>query len=195
MNVPRFDRLTGRAALLGADDVDTDQIIPARFLKVIDRAGLGAALFADYRRSFPDGFPLDRPDAAGAPILIAGRNFGCGSSREHAPWALVGAGYRAIIARSFADIFRGNAQKNGLLPVALTDPDHAALFAAHALAPRLEVTIDLHSCEVTFGGHSAPFAIEPFARRCLLDGVDELGYLQAQLPAIAAWERATEASS
>lgn len=192
MTAPQFTRVTSHAALLVADDVDTDQIIPARFLKVTDRAGLGPALFADFRASYGAAWPLARPDAAGAQILIVGRNFGCGSSREHAPWALVAAGFRAVIARSFADIFRGNAVKNGLVPVALGDADHAALVAAVTADRATAVTVDLAAEQVGFAGRAAGFTVERFARRCLLDGVDELGYLQARLPAIAAWERARE---
>ena len=192
MTAPQFTRVTSRAALLVADDVDTDQIIPARFLKVTDRAGLGPALFADFRVGYGAAWPLARADAAGAQILIVGRNFGCGSSREHAPWALVAAGFRAVIARSFADIFRGNALKNGLVPVALADADHAALVAAVTADRAAAVTVDLAAGQVEVAGRAAGFTVEPFARRCLLDGVDELGYLLARLPAIAAWERTRE---
>ena len=192
MTAPQVTRVTSHAALLVADDVDTDQIIPARFLKVTDRAGLGSALFADFRAGFGAAWPLARPDAAGAQILIVGRNFGCGSSREHAPWALVAAGFRAVIARSFADIFRGNALKNGLVPVALGDADHAALVGTVAADRATAVTVDLDALQVGFAGRTAGFAVEPFARRCLLDGVDELGYLLARLPAIAAWEQRRE---
>jgi 3-isopropylmalate/(R)-2-methylmalate dehydratase small subunit len=189
MTAPQFTRVQSHAALLVADDVDTDQIIPARFLKVTDRAGLGPALFADFRAGYGPAWPLARPDAAGAQLLIVGRNFGCGSSREHAPWALVAAGFRAVIARSFADIFRGNAAKNGLVPVALGDAAHAALVAAVTADRGTPVVVDLAAEQVAFAGRTAGFSIDRFARRCLLDGVDELGYLQARLPQIAAWER------
>ena len=176
----RFTRLTARAAVLLANDVDTDQIVPARFLKVTDKAGLGDALFCDFRPGY---------DPGGAAILVTGKNFGCGSSREHAPWALVAAGFRAILAPSFADIFRGNALKNGLIPVALADADHAAVVAALAADPAMPITVDLEAQRVTAGGITATFTVDPFARRCLLDGVDELGYLLAHLPQIEAFER------
>jgi 3-isopropylmalate/(R)-2-methylmalate dehydratase small subunit len=179
--------------VLPADDVDTDQIIPARFLKVTDKHGLGAQLFADWRYDAagkPKGdFPLDRPDAAGARILVAGRNFGCGSSREHAPWALVGWGLRAVVARSFADIFRGNALKNGLLPVAVDEAMHAAIVAARAADASTALTIDLAARTVSLpGGPSATFEVDAFAQKCLLDGLDELAYLMSQEEAIRAHE-------
>ncbi len=177
-----FTTLTSTFVVLPADNVDTDQIIPARFLKVTDKVGLGANVFADWRLG-PDGtpnpdFPLNRPDAAGARILVAGANFGCGSSREHAPWALVGWGLRAIIAPSFADIFKQNAMKNGLLPVAVDAAAHARLLEARRADPRASVTVDLPAQTVTLGGKPlAGFAIDPFAKECLVHGVDELGYL------------------
>jgi len=169
-------KIQSRVVKLAVDDVDTDQIIPARFLKVTDKAGLGEALFADWRG--PD-FALDRPEARGCQILVAGRNFGCGSSREHAPWALVGAGFRAVVARSFADIFRQNALKNGLLPVALDEE----------IADGSTLTIDLASATVTLpdGGVRA-FSIDPFSQHCLLHGQDELGFLLSHEARIAAWE-------
>jgi 3-isopropylmalate/(R)-2-methylmalate dehydratase small subunit len=185
----RITEVVGAAAVVLAHDLDTDQIVPARFLKVTDKAGLGDALFADYRRGFPGGFPLDRPAARGAVVLVVGRNFGCGSSREHAPWALLAAGLRAVVALSFADIFRANALKNGLLPVALGDADHAALVAALG-AGSPPVHIDLAAQSLACGEVRASFAIDPFARRCLLEGLDELGYLLAHLPQIEAHERA-----
>lgn len=186
-----FTTLASTYVALRADNVDTDQIIPARFLKVTDKAGLGDALFADWRRR-PDGaldpdFPLNRPDASGARVLVAGANFGCGSSREHAPWALVGWGLRAIVALSFADIFRQNAMKNGLLPVAVTPDLHARLLAARADDPAARIAIDLAAQSVGLGGGAtapARFEIDPFAKECLLHGVDELGYLLARLPDI-----------
>jgi 3-isopropylmalate/(R)-2-methylmalate dehydratase small subunit len=191
----RFTTLTARGALLLANDIDTDQIVPARFLKVTDKAGLGEALFCDFKRgySLAQGFPLDAPAARGAAILVTGKNFGCGSSREHAPWALVAAGFRAILAPSFADIFRGNALKNGLLPVALADGEHAAVVAALEADPATPITVDLEAQRVTVAGLVAGFTVDPFARRCLLDGVDELGYLLGHLPQIEAHERAQEA--
>ena len=177
--------LTGRTVVLPLDDVDTDQIIPARFLKATSREGLGGALFVDWRAR-PD-FPLNRPEARGAEVLLAGANFGCGSSREHAVWALQDAGFRAVISTAIADIFRGNALKNGLLPIVLPAPAHALLGAA-AGGP---VTIDLESQTVSLpDGGEARFTIDPFARYCLLHGQDELDFLLAQAPAIAEYERA-----
>ena len=160
-----FTELSSRSVTLAVDDVDTDQIIPARFLKGTSKTGLGEHLFADWRAR--PGFPLGTPDAAGAQILIAGANFGCGSSREHAVWALVDWGFRAVVARSFADIFRENAVKNGLLAIALPDD------ACRELAG--EATIDIDLAAQRIAGHA--FEIDAFARHCLLTGLDELGYL------------------
>lgn len=180
--------LRSRTVALPADDVDTDQIVPARFLLATGREGLGQALLADWRfdaegRPRADS-PLDGPEAAGAQVLVAGRNFGCGSSREHAAWALVDFGFRAVLAPSFADIFRANALKNGLLPVAVPPEAHARLRAA----PQL-VEIDLAACRFALADGSAwSFEVDPFARRCLLDGVDELGFLLAREAEIAAFE-------
>ena len=194
-----FTTLAARAALLLVDDVDTDQIIPARFLTTTARTGLGAHLFADWRfeaagKPRPE-FVLNRPESAGARILIAGRNFGCGSSREHAPWALLDYGFKAVIATSFADIFRGNALKNGLLPVAIAEDCHRALVAQLQIprrsAPRNDdIVVDLESQTVTLPDRArCTFPIDPFARHCLLDGVDELGFLVAAEAEIAAYER------
>jgi len=183
--------IRSRTVVLGADDVDTDQIIPARFLTTTRRDGFGAALFADWRfdaagRPQP-GFALNLPAAAGAAVLVAGRNFGCGSSREHAAWALRDFGFRAIVAASFADIFRSNALKNGLLPVAVPAGELAWL----AANPGAGVTVDLEAATFAADGRPAiPFAVEPFARYRLLNGVDELGYLLSQAAAIEAFERA-----
>jgi 3-isopropylmalate/(R)-2-methylmalate dehydratase small subunit len=179
--------------VLHAANVDTDQIIPARFLKTIERRGLGAHLFADWRldeqgQPRPD-FPLNSPEAVGAAILVAGDNFGCGSSREHAPWALLDFGFRAVISTGFADIFRNNALKTGLLPVTLSPSAHATLLGQLAESPRATVTIDLESQTATLpDGTAHPFAVDPFARHCLLNGVDELGFLLEQDAAIAAYE-------
>ncbi|HUG52182.1 MAG TPA: 3-isopropylmalate dehydratase small subunit [Vicinamibacteria bacterium] len=188
-----FRAFTGRTVVLPLDDVDTDQIIPARFLKGTSRSGLGQGLFAD-RRYAADGtprgdFPLDRPEAAGATVLVVGRNFGCGSSREHAVWALLDHGIRAVIATSFADIFRANALKNGLLPAALPREAHARLAAAAGAS----VTVDLVRQEVDLpDGTRAGFTVDPFARHCLLEGIDELAFLLGQEPAIAAYESTHE---
>jgi 3-isopropylmalate/(R)-2-methylmalate dehydratase small subunit len=187
-----FRVVTGRTVVLSLDDVDTDQIIPARFLKGTTRSGLGRSLFAD-RRYAADGsprpeFPLNAADAAGAPVLVVGRNFGCGSSREHAVWALTDHGFRAVIAPSFADIFRGNALKNGLLPAAIPAEAHARLLAA----PGATVSVDLQAREVTLpDGARAPFAVDPFARHCLLEGIDEMDFLLGQEKAIAEYESRT----
>jgi 3-isopropylmalate/(R)-2-methylmalate dehydratase small subunit len=190
----KFETLNARLVVLPADDVDTDQIIPARFLKVTDKAGLGEKLFSDWRYGAdgspkPD-FPLNRPDAEGAQVLVAGVNFGCGSSREHAPWALVGWGLRAIIAKSFADIFKQNALKNGLLPIEVDEATHAELVAARAAAPAVTVRVDLEAQTVTLpGGRAVSFTIDPFARKCLLDGLDELSYLQSHAAKVEAYEQ------
>jgi 3-isopropylmalate/(R)-2-methylmalate dehydratase small subunit len=185
----RFGKLETRTVVLLRDDVDTDQIIPARFLKTITRDGLGDRLFADWRFDAsgaprPD-FPLNAADARGAQALVVGRNFGCGSSREHAPWALVAFGFRAVIGLSFAEIFKANALKNGLLPVVVDAATHAAL----AKAPGAPVTIDLAARTlVTSDGARATFPIDPFARYCLLEGVDELDFLLAQRGLVESYE-------
>jgi 3-isopropylmalate/(R)-2-methylmalate dehydratase small subunit len=179
-----------RTVVLPRENVDTDQIIPARFLKVTDKKGLGDALFCDWRYEGVDKprpeFVLNRPEARGCQILVAGDNFGCGSSREHAPWALVDYGFRAVISTRIADIFRNNALKNGLVPVVLEPAAHAKLMAA----PGANVRIDLEAQTVTLpDGTSASFPIDGFAKYCLLNGVDELGFLLAQEAAIAGFER------
>lgn len=185
-----FARLESRLVPLPIDNVDTDQIIPARFLKTISKEGLGGQLFCDWRydaegRPKPD-FILNQPRAQGAEILLAGDNFGCGSSREHAPWALTQFGFRAVISTSFADIFRENSLKNSLLPVVVPREVHAELFA---LAPEETVSIDLASQTLALpGGRAVEFPIDPFARHCLLNGIDELGYIRQQEEAIAAFE-------
>jgi 3-isopropylmalate/(R)-2-methylmalate dehydratase small subunit len=197
----RFTTFSSRVVIVPANDVDTDQIIPARFLKVTDKAGLGASLFADWRYQAdgktprPD-FPLNAPRAAGAQVLLAGDNFGCGSSREHAPWALTGFGFRAVVSTSFADIFRSNALKNGLLPVAVDAATHAALLQQLGREPEAEVTVDLESRTLGLpDGSTAGFPIDDFSRTCLLEGVDELGYLLRFADRIADFERRTEAES
>ena len=184
-----FTTLAATYVVLPADDVDTDQIIPARFLKTTDKTGLGSVLFADWKER-PD-FPLARPDAAGACVLVAGANFGCGSSREHAPWALAGWGFRAVVALSFADIFRQNALKNGLLPIAVDPSLHARLVDARKRDPAARIAVDLPAQTVGLvGGASARFDIDPFAKECIVRGVDELGYLLARLPDIERHEAA-----
>ena len=187
-----FATLTSRTAVLPVDNVDTDQIIPARFLTTTQRSGLGRHLFADWRRDAGneprEDFVLNRPEAAGARILVAGRNFGCGSSREHAPWALLDYGFRAVISTEIADIFRSNALRNGLLPVVLDQASHAWLLAH----PGAELTIDLEACEVRLpDGRTAGFEVEPFARHCMLHGVDPLGWLLSREDEICRFEEQT----
>jgi 3-isopropylmalate/(R)-2-methylmalate dehydratase small subunit len=186
--------IESRTVVLPRANVDTDQIIPARFLKVTDKAGLGKALFSDWRYradgSMDPEFPLNRPEAQGARVLVAGDNFGCGSSREHAPWALVDFGIRAVVSTRIADIFRSNALKNGLLPIVLDAAQHAKLLAA----PGAEVRIDLEAQTMTLpDGTTARFPIDGFSRTCLMNGVDELGWLLAQDGLISAYERTREA--
>jgi 3-isopropylmalate/(R)-2-methylmalate dehydratase small subunit len=184
---------TSRLAPLPIDNIDTDQIIPARFLKTTSKVGLGDQLFFDWRydadgKPNPD-FILNQPDGHAAQVLLAGDNFGCGSSREHAPWALTQYGFRAVISTSFADIFRGNALKNSLLPIVVPPDAHKALFAEMARNPETTVTIDLAQQKLTLpDGSSVTFPIDEFAKYCMLEGVDELGYILQQEPAIAAYE-------
>jgi 3-isopropylmalate/(R)-2-methylmalate dehydratase small subunit len=188
-----FTAFTSRVVPLAVNNVDTDQIIPARFLKTTSKQGLGDQLFNDWRydeagRPLPD-FILNQPRAQGAQVLLAGDNFGCGSSREHAPWALTQFGFKAVISTSFADIFKQNSLKNSLLPIVLPPAAHAALFAAVERDPDATVTVDLASCTLTLpGGGKVEFPVDPFARTCLLEGVDELGYILKQESTIAAFE-------
>jgi 3-isopropylmalate/(R)-2-methylmalate dehydratase small subunit len=181
--------ITSRTVVLPRTDIDTDQIIPARFLRTTSREGLGKQLFADWRY-LPDGTPnpdfeLNKPAAQGCKVLVGGRNFGCGSSREHAPWALLDHGILAVVSSEFADIFRSNALKNGLVPVVVDDTTLQWLIAN----PGVEVTVDLATSTVRLpGGKSVPFPIEPFARYCLMQGVDQLGYLLSKNAEITAYE-------
>ena len=182
-------RIDARTVVLPADNVDTDQIIPARFLVTTSRDGLAKALFADWRfdsegRPKPD-FVLNRPEAEGARVLVAGRNFGCGSSREHAVWALQAGGFEAVVSTAFADIFRANALKNGFLPVQVDEATHEALAAAAGA-----VTIDVARGELAFGERRADFPLEPFARYCLLNGQDELAFLLSHDSEILVFEKA-----
>jgi len=222
---------TSRVIPLPAENVDTDQIIPARYLKTTGKSGLAEGLFFNWRY-LPDGTPrrdfvLNRPEMQGRAILLAGANFGSGSSREHAPWALLSWGVRAVISTGFADIFRANSLKNGLLPIVVSPERHATLFERLATEPDVEVTVDLERQRVTLGSSpGAPasaratagatasggatagvpsaagadadadvfsFEIDPFARRMLLEGTDEIGYVLARLPAIEAWESSNPA--
>lgn len=192
-NMEPIQSFASRAVVLPAENIDTDQIIPARFLKVTDKKGLGDALFSDWRY-LEDGSPdpdfvLNRPDAYRAQVLIAGDNFGCGSSREHAPWALIGYGFRAVISTYFADIFKSNALKNGLLPIVVDAPTHARLLEQLAADPAAEVTVDLRAQRLTLpDGAATDFPIDPFARHCLLNGLDQLGFLIAEEAAVTAFE-------
>jgi 3-isopropylmalate/(R)-2-methylmalate dehydratase small subunit len=186
-----FTRLTSRTVSLPAANIDTDQIIPARFLTTTTRAGLGRQLFADWRYDAAGApradFVLNRPESAGAQVLVAGRNFGCGSSREHAPWALVDYGIRAVISTEIADIFRTNALKNGLLPVAVDEATAGWLLEN----PGAEVSVDLAACRVILpNGATAAFPIEAFTRHCLLNGLDELGFLRSKQSEIERYEAA-----
>jgi 3-isopropylmalate/(R)-2-methylmalate dehydratase small subunit len=181
--------IESKSVVLPIENIDTDQIIPARFLKTTSMEGLGDNLFLDWRY-LADGspnpdFPLNKPAAKGAQILVAGDNFGCGSSREHAPWALVQYGFKAIISTSFADIFKGNALKNGLLPIIVPPDIHAELLKW----PGIVLKIDLATQTLTLaGGRTIEFPIDSFAKQCLIEGVDELGYMLKQEPAIGAYE-------
>jgi 3-isopropylmalate/(R)-2-methylmalate dehydratase small subunit len=189
----KFQNFQSRMVPMPQRNIDTDQIIPARFLKTISKEGLGDNLFCDWRydaegRPRPD-FILNQPRAKGAQVLLAGDNFGCGSSREHAPWALTQFGFRALISTSFADIFRANALKNGLLPVIVPADAHAELFDAVSKDPNAEVRIDLQNQILTTpGGRQLEFPVDSFAKHCLLEGVDELGYTLQHQGEIAAFE-------
>ena len=190
-----FETFTSRVIPLPAENVDTDQIVPARFLKVTDRWGLSEALFADWRFE-DDGSPkadfiLNRRDMAGRRILLAGDNFGCGSSREHAPWALGAWGIGAILSTSFADIFRSNALKNGLLPIVVEPERHRQLFELLNDDPSLELTIDLEAQRVHLpGDEDLEFDIDPFVKLMILAGTDELGYLLSKTLEIERYEAA-----
>lgn len=189
-----FTTLTSTFMPVPFNDVDTDQIIPAEYLKVTSKDGLVEGLFQRWRYR-PDGtpdpaFPLNQPEYQGAQILLAGDNFGCGSSREHAPWALQGWGFKAIISTSFADIFRNNALKNGLLPVAVDAETHEQLLEMSTESPHLQLTIDLANQTVTLpSGREASFPIDGFSKTCLLEGLDQLGYLLKQTEQVAVYEQ------
>ena len=188
----QFTTLTSRVLALPVNDIDTDQIIPARFLKATDKKGMGDNLFADWRYN-ADGSPkadfvLNMPNSMGAQVLLAGDNFGCGSSREHAPWALTGFGFKAVISTSFADIFRNNSLKNGLIPIIVDEATHKMLFDLIEEVPNAEVTVDLASQTLILPNGSVEFPIDPFNKTCLLNGVDELGYILGFENEIAAFE-------
>ncbi len=190
-----FESFTSRVIPFPAENVDTDQIIPARFLKTTDRWGLAEALFNDWRfdddgAPIPD-FVLNRREMQGRRILLTGDNFGAGSSREHAPWALTAWGIRAIMSTSFADIFRNNSLKNGLLPIVVEGERHRQLFELIVTDPDVELTVDLEAQVVHMpGDEDLPFDVDPFAKRMLLEGTDEIGYLLGREAAIAAYEAA-----
>jgi 3-isopropylmalate/(R)-2-methylmalate dehydratase small subunit len=191
-----FRSFTSRVIPLPAENVDTDQIVPARYLKVTDKAGLREALFRDWRYDEDGGlkeplFVMDRVAMMERQILLVGDNFGTGSSREHAPWALTAWGIRAILSTSFADIFRNNALKNGLLPIVVEAEKHRQLLELVAADPNAEFTVDLEAEVVHLpGDEDLPFEVDPFARMMLLAGTDEMGYLVGKLPEIEAWEAA-----
>ncbi|MBI3165907.1 MAG: 3-isopropylmalate dehydratase small subunit [Chloroflexi bacterium] len=188
----QFTSLTSRALPVPVNDIDTDQIIPAQFLKVTDKHGLADALFFNWRynddKSPKADFIINKPESQGAQILLAGDNFGCGSSREHAPWALTSWGIRAVISTSFADIFRNNSLKNGLIPIIVDDATHKLLFDLVEEAPRAELTVDLATQTLSYPGGSVTFPIDPFNKTCLLNGVDELGYIMGFEKEIAEYE-------
>lgn len=192
----RFGTFTSAVIPLPAENVDTDQIVPARYLKVTDKDGLREALFRDWRYDEDGGlkeplFVMDRVAMLDRKILLVGDNFGTGSSREHAPWALTAWGVRAILSTSFADIFRNNALKNGLLPIVVEAEKHRQLFELVAADPTTELTVDLETQVVHLpGDEDLPFEVDPFARLMLLNGTDEMGYLLDKVPAIDAWEAA-----
>ena len=179
----KLSHIKGSIVAIPINDIDTDQIIPARFLKVTDKQGLGKAAFCDWRY-LEDGetpnpdFILNQPDYQGASVLIAGSNFGCGSSREHAPWALIGAGFKAVVSTEFADIFRNNALKNGLLPIVVDEDTQRQLFSLAEEDPNTSVAVDVEAQTLTLpDGRQAPFPLDGFSKYCLLNGVDQLGYL------------------
>jgi len=185
----QLTQFTSATTVLAIDDVDTDQIIPARFLTTTTRDGIGKALFADWRYDANgktiEGFPLNEPGAEDRKILVAGRNFGCGSSREHAPWSLHDFGIRAVISTEIADIFRNNSLKNGLVPVIVDKETHQWLISN----PGAEVTVDVEACEIRLpDGKAVAFPIDGFARHCILEGVDQTGFLMQQQDKISEFE-------
>ncbi len=190
-----FLGFSSKVVPLPAENVDTDQIVPARYLKVTDKAGLAEALFRDWRfnedgTSRQPSFVIDRPEMGGRRILLAGDNFGCGSSREHAPWALRSWGIQAILSTSFADIFRSNSLKNGVLPIVVDPETHARLFALIDADPDAELRVDLAEQGILLpDGSTIDFEIDPFAKAMLLAGTDEIGYVLARADEIAAWEQ------
>jgi len=190
-----FTKHTGRVVAMDRANVDTDQIIPKQFLKRIERTGFGEFLFWDWARnedgSINPDFELNKPEAQGASVLLVRRNFGCGSSREHAPWALEGWGFRVLIAPSFADIFYNNCFKNGMLPIVLSEDEVDELFQRAAARPGYTLTADLETCTLSDDyGLSLAFEVEPFRRHCLLNGLDDIGLTLEHEEKIASYERA-----
>ncbi len=189
-----FTIFNGKIVSIPTENIDTDQIIPAQFLKVTDKMGLGENVFFNWR-FLPDGSPnpdfvLNQSQSQGVEILVAGDNFGCGSSREHAPWALMAFGFRAIISTSFADIFHNNALKNGLLPIIVDEDTHRQLQSLAEEAPDTRITIDLPNQRITLpDGRQIAFPIDHFSKHCLTNGIDQLGYLREKLPAIEEYEK------
>ncbi|KXK51513.1 MAG: isopropylmalate isomerase small subunit [Chloroflexi bacterium OLB13] len=190
-----FKPFSGSMVALPINDIDTDQIIPARYLKVTDKAGLGQAAFSDWRYDAdgtpkPD-FPLNQPQYQGAQVLVAGHNFGCGSSREHAPWALLGAGIKAVVSTDFADIFKNNSLKNGLIPIIVDEETQQQLISLAQEDPMAKVRVDLEAQTITLpDGRAVPFPIDGFSRYCLLNGVDQLGFLLSLEGEAAGYEAA-----
>jgi 3-isopropylmalate/(R)-2-methylmalate dehydratase small subunit len=188
-----FEKFSSRLVPLPQENVDTDQIIPARFLKTTEKTGLGKSLFCDWRYDESGNpkpeFILNKPEVAGAEILLAGDNFGCGSSREHAPWALADFGFRALISTTFADIFRNNCLKNGILPILVDKAAHKRLFQLVEKDPRIEVTVNLKIQSLLLpGGEAVVFPVDPYSKKCLLEGLDDLGYLLSFSDRIASYE-------
>ncbi len=189
----KFTAITATACPLRAENVDTDQSIPARYLTTVTRAGLGKGLFADWRvdangQPRPD-FPLNQSQYAGAAILVTGRNFGCGSSREHAPWAIKDAGFEVVVSSYFADIFYNNSLKNGLLLAAVSPPALSELLDMIEETPSTSIRVDLLAQTVSLGAHVYPFEIDPYRKLCLAEGLDDLSYLLRHEPQIAAYEK------
>jgi 3-isopropylmalate/(R)-2-methylmalate dehydratase small subunit len=183
-----FRSASAPVAVLDRSDVDTDQIIPKQFLKRVERTGYGEFLFFDWRKD--PGFELNRPEYAGAKFLVAGRNFGCGSSREHAAWAIQQAGYDAVIAPSFGDIFRNNSLKTGLLPIQLPADEVRAL--VEQFSGGGELTVDLEAQRLVAAGRTIPFEFDPFARECILEGLDDVALTLRREEAITAYEETHE---
>ncbi|MEM8859329.1 MAG: 3-isopropylmalate dehydratase small subunit [Chloroflexota bacterium] len=188
-----FKQLNAKVVAIETTDIDTDQIIPAIFLKTTSKIGLGKNLFSHWRYnedgSLKEDFIINKPESQGAQILLAGDNFGCGSSREHAPWALMDYGFRAIVSTSFADIFRNNSLKNGLLPVIVDEDTHQQLMSLAQEDPDLQLSIDLESQTLNLpDGRGVEFPIDEFSKTCMLEGIDQLGYLQKQLDKIVEFE-------